>query len=345
MATEYAVRTFEDILNAILERAKIASNTATAEAATLSTLKRFVNDRYHNVSFSKKWDWREENRKLPLFATTPASALGYTFTFTNQSRNFVSSAALFTVSSDWINTKVYSPSGQYLHTIIGIQSSTIALLDSLYVGATETSEAIFFFTDSYGLFPDYADMIEVTPIGSNYACTRPLTPVSSEEMAKLQAVDPVLESLNPTYYTIADNDFYNGPSMGEFVMGYDFMGTPKTPRIVFYPGRLTHVTSTIDFAAPVNIKYGLQITPLVEATDQPLIPFEKRRVLVYGALADWFALQNKDDQSKLYEDKFTLLLSNMKADFDKSEVRVKLVPQRRGRTRLSIYPRSFPEVS
>ncbi len=334
MAIEYAVRTFEDVLNAVLERAKIADNIDVAEPKTLVTLKRFVNDRYHNVAYLKKWPWREDTR---LLITTAKYTTG-TASVTNGQKEVDLDTAI-DVSYEGRYFRVGTEKEYYEIISVTDAANGIFLLSAPYQGTTAAAATFTIFRNKYGLYPDYADIVEITPFGNTSAFSpKPLEVVDSEQMSKLQSMYPLMETSYPTHYTIQDNLNYDGPAMGpNFVMGYDFMGEgPETPGLVLFPN--------IFLSNAVQVKYGLQISPLVEDDDEPLIPFEKRRILVYGALSDWFALQNKTDQANLYEGKFTVMLSNMKSDFDKAEVRVKLVTQRGGRRRLALYPRAFPEV-
>lgn len=336
MATEKSVRTFIDILDAIVERAKIATSFSSATADTQNLLKRIVNDRYHQVSFSKKWPWRSDTRVM----VTSAKYTTGTASVTNGQKEVDLSAAA-TIDSTFEGRYFRVNSDQEYYEIISVNDAAngLFLLSAPYKGTTDTAASYTIFRNKYGLYPDYADIIEITPFGTaNVFSPKPLEEVNSEEMSQLQSLYPFRESQYPTHYTIEDNLDYDGPTMGpNFVMGYDFMGQgPETQSVVFFPN--------IFNSTAVQVKYGLQVTPLVEDTDLPIIPFEKRRVLVNGGLSDWYSLQGNKDMAESFEGKFSLMLSQMKADFDKAEVRVKLTPSRGGRRRLPVYPRVFPEV-
>lgn len=336
MATLVQTKTFKDILSAVIKRGKIAStyeSLETNDSATLNTLKQFVNERYDEVVFAKKWPWREDTRDI---VTTTKVTAG-TASVTNGQREVTLSTG--TLDDTWEGRYFRVSADQEYYEIISVNDAANRkfLISSPYHGTTTAAASYTIWRNKYGLFPDYADIINVIPSGTTSILSpKPLTEMTTEEMSNLQALYPFRETQYPTHYSIGDNLAYDGPPMGNnFIMGYDFMGAPETPSLIFFPN--------IFDSQVIHIKYGLILVKLVETTDEPIIPIDKRKVLTYGALSDWYSVQGKENLSEYYEKKYEGYLGKMKADFDRTEQTFQLKVRRPGKRRLSTYPRLYPE--
>lgn len=318
MATIQTTRTFEDIILAVLERGKIALSIDAAEEGTLNAIKRFINDRYDQVAFSKVWPWREDTRDI---VTTPKVTAG-TASVTNGLREVILSTG--TVDQSFKGRTFQITGSQDIYEIIAVHDAPNRKfqLSAPFVGTTDAAANYTIYRNDYGLFPNYSEIVEVTPSGvAGIYNPRPLELVNSEEMSELRAMFPGKEQQFPTHCTIQDRIIYSGPFMGpNFIMGYDFMGEGPTNSISFYPNILQ--------ANLIHVKFGKQLIKLDNLDDEPIIPTDRRKVLVYGALADWYSLQGKEDLFSFYDKKFEQFLNRMMADFDKTETRACLSPIR-----------------
>jgi len=102
---------------------------------------------------------------------------------------------------------------------------------------------------------------------------------------------------------------YSGPKLGQFVLGYDFLNDDRENdlELVTFP----HVP---DETHTLHIIYQKKVGELKNATDEPIMPLEKRQVLVYGALADMFFRERNQDLGQFFEAKFAKMLGDMEND-------------------------------
>jgi hypothetical protein len=213
------------------------------------------------------------------------------------------------------------------YEIIGLTAATDTIqLATQYVGTTDAAATYEIFKSKYGLFPDFADILDIVPLtGNTYG--KPLRKVTPSEMRILYARFPGSEATIPECYTIVEKGTYHGPAMGsEFITGYDFTGTPERPEVIFWPPRFDETV--------LSITYGKQVDELSADADEPLMPREKRMALVYGALADWFEMQRNTKAAGIFEAKFRDYEARMEADFDANITETaSIVPARGNRLR------------
>jgi len=335
MPSTVEVRTFVDIQNEILRRGKIASSTTTVNAQDLTAIKSFINSRYDEIAFSRKWNWREDSRLL----TTIAKYDTGTADVTNGQRRVTLSAAA-TVTDNFLGRYFKVNGDSEYYEIISVSSTASRTLElaTPYVGTTSATASYTIFKNKYGVWPDFADVYSIKAFGSLGG--NELAPLETEEMGSYQAQLQLLESTYPTHYSIGDKLMYDGPTMGNnFIMGYDFMGGADTSELSLVLWPMVTASNVLE------VKYGVQIIKLTDDTDEPLMPREKRIVLVYGALADWFGMQRVETAQAIWETKYNSYLAKMKADFDPSTSRVQLVAERPSRVRVRGRPIIFNQVS
>jgi hypothetical protein len=315
MATEIALRTFEDILNEIIRRGKIETSIDTVNEDHLTALKGFVNTHYQEIAYARTWNWREESRLLEL---TPKYTAG-TASVTNASRavTLSASASIIEVTDNFVGRYFQVDGDTQYYEIISVDTTNRVLyLAASYIGTTNAAATYKIFRSKYGLWPDFADLYDIRLWGT--ITNNPLGVLTTEEYGNLTAKFGPGEGQYPTHYYIGDQIAYSGPTMGaNFIMGYDFMGSPNNLSLAFYPMILSQKI--------VEVKYGKQVQNLVEDTDEPLIPRDKRLILVYGALMDWFATQRNETAQAIWKAMYDETLRKMKADFDKTVSRPKLV--------------------
>ena len=331
------VRTFQEIITDVLRRGKIATSITTADSNAVSAIRGFLNQRYDQVAFARKWHWREDTR---LLTTTAEYNTGTVSVTDGQRRVTLSAAATISTEFEGRYFKVDGTNEWYeIISVSSVASRTLELA-APYIGATNATATYQIARNKYGLWPDFADIYDVTLF--QRFTHNPLIEKSTEDMTTLLAQYPDSEDTYPVYYSIGDvQDYNHGPTMGNnFIMGYDFMGEPETPALIFFPRLFSETV--------LEIKYGRQIIKLNANTDEPWIPREKRVVLVFGALADWFATQRNNNAFLLWDKKFENYLGAMKADFDKTTSRAQLSPAGYYRVRereLNIYPVTYRSSS
>ncbi len=340
MTTAFRVRTFKQIIEAVMRRAKISDSFTTIDSLSLESLKEIINSRYDEILFEKKWQWRSTVRSI----ISEAKYTTGTVSVTNGQRQVTLSAAA-TVTDNFKNRYFKVDGDSNFYEVIAVSSTTARTLELSvpYNGTTNATASYTIWKNKYGLFPDFVDLYDISIQGTlNLFGQNPLEEVTPDQMTALLATNPFREETHPRYYTITGLQNYDtGPGMGtNFIMDYDFMsGLDTNVRpIIFYPAIFNQTI--------IDIQYGYRPLPLVLDEDEPLIPPEERGVLVKGALSDWFGIQRMKDDQKLWEAYYQEHLDKMKTAFDKTESRVSLVVDRRRRRGLPAYPKSysFPDV-
>ncbi len=304
-----SVSTFLDMQNEYLTRAKIATSTTTANQHSLGLCKRFLNERYRKVAMHKKWDWRAVVRVLQLRAKYTTG----TASVTNGQRRVTLSAAA-TVDETFKDRKFYVSGDTRTYQVISVSSTSNRTLelDVPYQGTTNATATYALYSNRYGLWPDFAD---------DYQCFVPGTPEPLDNWTPSEMDAEVRKGLSfegsaPDAYTIVAGLEYYGPVMGNnFIMGYDFMGKPVTQALEIFPWPQADTT--------LEVRYGQQIEDMVNDEDTPLMPEEKRFVLVAGALADFYETERNLQMMSYWNKKYEDLLAAMTTD----QLRVAEAPQ------------------
>lgn len=319
----YQVKTYEDLINFVLEGAKLAVDINTVDAQTLIKVKRLINIKYQSLAMMKKWPWRSETRWL---TTTPSYTTG-TVNVTNGDRNITLSAAA-TVTDDFKGRFIRIEGNTEYYEIVAVNStaSRTMQLSGAYQGDTDAAASYTIWRAKYGLWPDFADIYGIVPMTSNaLVYDKTLEELSWSDFIKKMANTPFTSSQYPTHFTVAGSEVYNGPNMGsQFIMGYDFMDNAEVddPALWLFPGLMP--------ANVLQVHYGKQAAPLIENSDEPWVPKEKRAIIGYMVLEDWALTQlNNIDLYREMKAKVSKEIAIMKADYEKSDNPAVLIPKNR----------------
>jgi len=101
-----------------------------------------------------------------------------------------------------------------------------------------------------------------------------------------------------TCVTINGYKAYQGPKLGQFILGHDYLGGNDRNDL-----QMSIFPFVPDEDFTLHMQYQIKIQPLNNDSDEPLIPVEKRHILVYGALADMYLRERVDDTAQLWESK------------------------------------------
>lgn len=320
------LRTFEDVLTAIVEQAKIANTLAEVDTNTLNKLKRMCNMVYMEVIGSKEWPWRIQTRYMKTFPKTTEDVVDVengsriiTFSDIDVDDTFKGRIIRFNSEPEWYEiVAVHDPVARKV------------MLGSPFVGTTDATADHVMFRNRYGMWPDVLEVQSVIPMGANVLSdSREVQPITPDKYWEMVAIDPFMESTAPSYYTIMGQEDYDGVDMGsEFVMDYDFMESDPfnsvNRAIVFYPRIFDEST--------LSITYGRVIPELAELSDIPYIPTDKMVLLVYGVLKDWYLTQlNNLPLATFMSNKYEKKLRETEGDFEKSTTHASLIamPRRR----------------
>lgn len=288
------MKTFSDIYNAVLRRAKIPVSDTT----TLTAVKEFINTAYHEIASEGKWWWLRDQRDIII----PAKYTTGTVSVTNGSRTVTGTGTTWTED---FNGRFFFIEGDDEHyQIISRNSNTQIQLSTNYVGTTNATANYTIYKARYGLFPDLEKIEDIWQ--DHYR--RPLKPIGPRQMTYLINQYKEVEG-KAQAYTKDGYKPYDNLNLGDIVLGYDFLGSPDSQSIRIFPG-----IDNEDYV--LHVRYTKRITELVNDTDEPLIPIGNRPILLYGALASLFSMQRNEQSFTLWQSKYEKELREMEGDRD-----------------------------
>lgn len=282
--------TFEDIYTGILKEVK----GDVEDEDSLEKVKLSINARYRTIASKKKWKWlRETRRTLKLNKEYAAG----TISLTNGSKIVT---GLGTNWSDTYRQWWLAPSGMDQNfRVISAPSATQLLLASPYTGPTITNTAYSLFQSEVALFPDLDDIDDIRIDGTR--CK--IDPKGPAEINAMRQRWPRMKG-RPRFYTIEGEALFEGPPLGEFILGFDFLGKGMTKAIHFFP-------SIPDKDYSIHLPYKRKVYPLINPTDQPLVPVDHRPIFREYGKADWYASNGQKDMAAYYERLGNNLLDDM----------------------------------
>ena len=306
------IKTFLDIQDAIMRRAKLADNT------TIRTdLKEKINSSHLKLCFSKSYRWSGVTRDLILKAKYTTG----TITATNASHSITGASTVWTEQKH-LRWKMKIGSNPIPYTVMKVGSNTTAVIEPAFTGTTASSLAYVMYKDEYGLFPDLQNIRKMYIPGVN----KQLYPRSPDYIDSIRYQKPFLGG-TPSMYTINGLNVYHQKTWDNFLFGWDFYEDPidtETPRnknLILYPAIFT--TDRI-----AKVRYSRMPPVLGLDADEPLVPYENRMILVLDVLKEHF-LQNRDIQTKReWESDYNSYLKEMSSDIENYDDELEFIPDR-----------------
>jgi len=306
------VKTFVDMQNAVLRRNRQPITTSTnANAQVIEEVKGFLNLRYQLVCAEEKWRWRRKQRSLTIVSKYTTGDVDVT----NGSRLVTFNAAAIT--SQFLNRRFRVAGENTFYDIVAVDVvAQTAMLSTLYVGADAAATGYVIFKDKYGLWPDVEELDDTMNLERPYGQPRAVGPRKIQQLINM---NPSREG-KVRAYSIDGSTGFDNVTMGEFLMGYDFIGgnTLQTKNLVVYPP-----IADEDHIIPVT--YIQRADPLDADDDEPLMAIEDRQLLVFGALADLFETQTNDQAFTIWQTMYDNHINKMKADFQDTDDMARLV--------------------
>ena len=304
--TLYRQKTFQDLYEGVLRRIKLP----TSQADALAACKDFINSRYNEIAYRQKWRWRKERRDIKIEAKYSTG----TISVVNGSREITGTSTAWDANKKgwWLRITGEDEAQE----VVAINAITqVAILASEFIGTTNTEATYTMFKFEYGLFPDCEEL----DLAWHDKRNKPMELVSHREIIEAMARNPELEG-QPIACSVSGFKNYQGQPLGSFLLGYDFLSssTSKNLKLLVFP----HIPDE-DYI--LHISYMKKITPLDADADEPLIPVEKRQILVYGALADMFSRERRDETAAFWERKFGDELKTMENDSEFTDDRPRLM--------------------
>lgn len=295
------IRTFLDIQDAIIDRAKVEDTEATRDS-----IKEKINTKYTEIVYADPYTWSGDTRPLLL----PAKYTTGTITATNASDIVTGSSTVWSENSHRF-LKMSISGSNVPYKVLRVASATSITLEQQWRYTTGASLSYYIYQDEFGLFPDCQD-VRTMWIPGLLGRNQPL-PISPTEMDTHRSMRPFVGG-TPKYYTVWGSSHYRSKTWNEFNIDTDFWedaldSQPRNKSLIIWPA-----VRTQDYWA--TVRYTKVAYPMNEDTEEPMIPFENRAVLVYGVLLEHF-LKNRDIQIKReWENEYTRYKRMMAADIE-----------------------------
>ena len=306
----YRIKTYGDIINAVSRRIKIP----TTDAKFVESVKEAINTRNEAVSFMKKWRWMMARHDLVI----KGKHTDGTVSLTNEDREVTGTGSLWEADHNgWFISFNDSPE---VYNVISIDvAAQTLLLSAPYVGGTSAASSYTMFQYMIGLPPDCE---EIDSVWHDYMRT-PLEILSPREFIDRAVASPSREG-KATAVTAYGFKAYEGAPLGQFVLGYDYLNSSEDNdlRALTYP-----LIPESDYV--LHLDYVIKMNPLDADDDEPLMPVDKRHVLMYGALADMFYRERNNEMGDKYDTKFERTLRKMMNDTESTTNKPILKPDLR----------------
>lgn len=309
------IRTFGDIKQAVIDRAKIEGT----DIEVVRQVEEKINTTYQQIVYRHPYTWSGQTSPLLL----PKKYFAGTITVTQNSDEIVGVSTAW-VENDHFNLKMYISGSNIPYKIIRVGSSTTITLDQSWRGSTASGVSYFIYQDEFGLFPDLQSIRRITIPG-----LRPRNmclPTGMNEIETQRSISP-FSSGAPSRFSVWGKNFYRGKTWATFNIDQDFWedsftSQPRNQNLHIYPSVRTN-----DIYA--NVRYTLIANPMANDSDEPMIPFYNRNILVSGTLVLNF-LQNRDIQTKrewemMYKDDE----KKMASDIETYDDELVLIPDQR----------------
>lgn len=301
-----ATKTFQNIYEDVLGRMKIPTTDETA----LADCKRFINSRYENLAFRRKWRWRKKRWDLKI----ESKYITGTLSVTNGSRQMTGVGTAFTANH--VNWFIEVSGRDEVLEILAIDTGTQVLtMSSEFTGTTSASVGYKAYKNEYGLPPDCEEIDLVWH--DHYK--NPIDIASPYDVFNAIISNPGQEGYAKGC-TVSGFKGFLGAKLDEFLLDHDFlMSTAESDnKLILYP----HIPAE---NYTLHVMYIRTLTTLVNDSDEPWLPVEKRHVLCWGAYADMLYRERLDDTAGTWDAKYELLVKEIESDDEYTEDRPQLI--------------------
>ena len=311
------LRTFREIQDAVISRAKLDGN----KTEVRNEVKEKINTYYQYLAFKKAYRWSGETRPLLLREKYDTGTL----TATNDSDTITGSSTSWTEFDHlWSHIKIGSESNPY--RIIRVASTTSAVLDHPYVGTTGAGKSYTIYRDEIGLYPDLQNIRKIYVPGIQ----NKIDPIGPEEMDNFRYKSPFRTGV-PKYYTINGYSIFTEKTWASFNIDTDFwedsyFDKPRNKKLILWPGIVSADTIA-------QVRYTKIPEPMSADDDEPLIPYENRRILVIGPLEEHFITARDQIVKAMWEKESKQLLKEMESDVETTDDELVLQVDRRSNRR------------
>lgn len=294
----YEIRDFEDIIDMVMEELKYQST----DTVSTNRIKRDINAVYlDEVVPFKRWHWLSGHTKVQHKAYYNAG----TCSVTPESTTVVLSVAPLAITGSRANFLFSVDGFNEIYTISAhTAGSDTITLSSQYNGAINATASYKIWADTIALPTDCKETIEVW----QDFYKQPLEAKGLQDFRRVVQESPK-SALKPLYYHTYD--FYDPTS-----------GTAETESDRY---RVLKVhPSMISDTITLHVDYLKEASALDLDADEPLMPYEDRIVLVYGALSRAWARERNPEEAlrneRLFKEKLDRMAGKVEDGFDKPQI-------------------------
>lgn len=302
------VKTFGDIIDAVITRGKLKEDTATR-----SLVKERVNTAMLLIAYAKPYRWCAATKKMVIKKRyTTGTAL-----FTNNSSTVTGTSTVWDLTQSHTSHegwKIYHVGDNTIYDVARVNSATELNIEPYYVGdTTETSDYVMFRSD-YGLPPDCQDVRRI--IIPNWRF--PIRPVGPNKLDDYMALAPTRNGL-PRCYTVNGLEYYSQKTWSQFLLKTDFFEDdpdvvePRQKKLTLYPCNFT------DNDVVATVRYTRTIPQIGDEDEEPIIPVENRYVIVLKALVENFLIERDFVTKREWQGELNKLLKQMEGDIETTD--------------------------
>ena len=313
MSTGTQVTDFSDLYTDLQNLVRVQ----TGQTATENQAKRYINTGLQDmhIGYGEKFAWAERNAIL----VTQDNYTTGTVTATKGSTTLTGASTLWATNNDLgvasarVGGKVVIAGGTEVYEVSAVGSDTAITLTSKFTQTTVAGASYEYFEDEYALHDDF-----LRPLDQTFFDDRADIPLIGRREFRLR---------------YPRNKVTGKPRIATIVDIAQISSTARQKRIVFwkptddfYSIKYYFVTNKLAVSAS-----GTAQTSLSADTDEPIVPFQYRHLIVLYGLADWYRDKKNDSRSIAVKAEYTALLARIAGDTEIGDRRPQLQP------RISVY--------
>lgn len=300
---------FSDLYFSLLNRVR----EATTSAATASQAKQYINTALQDmhIGFGERFPWCERSARLTTtapYSTGTVSISKGALTLTGVSTLWTTTNA-FGIANARTTGKIVIDGTPVIYEVSAVGGAGTITLGERYVGADVSGGTYVYFEDEYDLSADFL---------------RPLDTQFFDSRTEIAIVD------RTTFRRKYPTNSVTGPPRVACIVDRAFVGntTPVRRVALFRPPDAAYsipynfVTNKLAVTAA-----GVAAQSLSGDTDEPIVPFQYRHMIVLHALYNWYRDKKDDVRSQEAKAEFTDLMLRTTGDTEVGERRPKIQPR------------------
>ena len=309
MSSTTQPKDFSDLYTALIN----AVRESTSQTTTVTQVKRYINTALQDmhIGYGERFPWAERKARL---TTQPAYTTG-TVTITKGSTALTGASTLWTTTNSFgvanarSTGKLAIDGTSTIYEISSVDSATGITLASRYVGDDVAAGSYSYFEDEYDLDADFL---------------RPLDAQFFDDAQSITITD------RTTFRRKYPRNSVTGKPVVACIVDRAFSGnTTPIRRVAFWkpPSQAYSVPYTFVTNKLAISSLGVAAQSLSADSDEPIVPFQYRHLIVLHALYNWYRDKKDDARSQEAKAEYTDLMLRVTGDTEIGERRPVLQPK------------------